>query len=368
MTKQTASIIGYCAICILIGSCFGQSNADNSEIVERDSEEEISLAFKRGVISIYQDSNNNLWIGSKEEGVCKYDGQSYTYFTTDDGLADNFVREIQEDHEGKIWFSTGQGYCYFDGQNFTTLSVSEELDYIMNSDYDHPNRPSDWELKLEDIWFPIHRDGILRYRSGQLDYLAVPIPESDRDYQEDRIREPYFFPYSPVTIFRDKQENLLIGTFNRGVIIYDGKEFEFHNPDNFGVGTVRGLFQDDKGDYWFGSNGGGLYQYDGENYRNLALEQQQTRSQIENAAANMLSRVWSIGQDIEGNMWFGTAESGLWKYDGHELTNYTMEDGLPSNFVETIYRDRTGKMWFCSGMNSNGKLYTYDGGSFEIID
>ena len=38
--------------------------------------------------------------------VARYDGQSLTYLTTEDGLVGNGVVEILEDEAGNLWFGT----------------------------------------------------------------------------------------------------------------------------------------------------------------------------------------------------------------------------------------------------------------------
>ncbi len=80
-----------------------------------------------------------------------------------------------------------------------------------------------------------------------------------------------------------------------------------------------------------------------------------------------LSRIWAINQDDKGNMLIGTADSGLWSFDGETFTNYTKKDGLPSNFIDIIYKDSKGKLWFGSGEN-NGILFTFNGKPFQIFE
>lgn len=41
-------------------------------------------------------------------------------------------------------------------------------------------------------------------------------------------------------------------------------------------------------------------------------------------------------QDKAGNLWFGTTGSGLYRYNGHTFTNYTIKHGLNSNRVWSI--------------------------------
>ncbi len=357
-------------IIVCIVSCNSQSNIKDSTIpiIESQKNTDLKINFEKGIVSISEDSKGDFWIGSKEEGVCRFDGKNYNYYSTVDGLPSNFVREIQEDKNGKIWLSTGKGICFFNGKGFTTVSLNETKNLAQV-----PNNPSlelsgKWSLDKQSLWFSANKNGVLRYSDGRLENLTIPIPKEDTAYANERKKRSYHYPYSAIKIYQEDQGGLWIGTFNRGVVAYDGKTFEYHNPNNFGVGTIRSIFQDKDGNYWLGSNGGGVYKYDGKKYKNFTQENGLVSSNQGYDEFGTLSRVWSIEQDDEGNMWFGTADSGLWKYDGVEIINFTTADGLPSNFVETIYKDKRGKLWFCSGMNSNGVLYTWNGQSFEIIN
>ncbi|QMU30049.1 two-component regulator propeller domain-containing protein [Adhaeribacter radiodurans] len=61
------------------------------------------------------------------------------------------------------------------------------------------------------------------------------------------------------------------------------------------------------------------------------------------------SWVWSICQDREGFMWFGTYD-GLYKYDGHSATSYALNPADPahslrSNLISAIHEDRKGRLW-----------------------
>lgn len=51
-------------------------------------------------------------------------------------------------------------------------------------------------------------------------------------------------------------------------------------------------------------------------------------------------------QDKLGNLWFGTAGEGVYKYDGKLFTQYTEKDGLSNNHVWSILQDKDGDIWF----------------------
>src|ERR1700728_3655368 len=50
--------------------------------------------------------------------------------------------------------------------------------------------------------------------------------------------------------------------------------------------------------------------------------------------------------DKFGNLWFGTTGEGAYQYDGQAFTQFTVQDGLNSNTVWSIIQDKNGIVWF----------------------
>jgi ligand-binding sensor domain-containing protein len=84
----------------------------------------------------------------------------------------------------------------------------------------------------------------------------------------------------------------------------------------------------------------------------------------EDTNGSSLDKVFSIGEDISGNIWFGTNESGVWRYDGNTLKNFTEKDGVDSGIVWIIYKSKSGELWYGGGPNG---VYRFTGKSFERI-
>jgi ligand-binding sensor domain-containing protein len=74
--------------------------------------------------------------------------------------------------------------------------------------------------------------------------------------------------------------------------------------------------------------------------------------------------VFAIAEDAAGHLWFGTRDSGVWRYDGERLTQFTERDGLAGSLVWTIYRDRQDRLWFGLG---DGGVYRFNGKSFDKV-
>lgn len=61
---------------------------------------------------------------NEEIGVYRYDGKTWTHFTTEDGLVDNKICAITTDSSGNIWFgSFDKGVSRFDGQTWTSYVI-----------------------------------------------------------------------------------------------------------------------------------------------------------------------------------------------------------------------------------------------------
>ena len=68
-------------------------------------------------------------------------------------------------------------------------------------------------------------------------------------------------------------------------------------------------------------------------------------------------------EDSLNRMWFAT-ENGVSYFDGYSFTNYSQEDGLPSNSTIKLYKDYKGRIWFLSYQGElsyfeNDSIYTH---------
>jgi signal transduction histidine kinase/ligand-binding sensor domain-containing protein/DNA-binding response OmpR family regulator len=72
------------------------------------------------VRAIFQDSRNNLWIGTEGLGLILFDttsGKTIADYTEADGLCNNSVLNILEDDKGNLWLSTFHGLSRFNPYN-----------------------------------------------------------------------------------------------------------------------------------------------------------------------------------------------------------------------------------------------------------
>ena len=289
--------------------------------------------------SIYKDSRGNIWIGSHSDGIAMWDGKLHTYFSTPDGLVDNQVRSIQEDKLGNIWIATGHGISIFTGDEFRIRLNMKDWNNSITSDV--------WESNPNDLWFHAgNKSGVYRFDGQHLNYLAFPTD------QNETVNDVYLN-----TCFAKGQNNQIwFGTYP-AVFGFDGEIFSSINNESLGLNGqneymhVRSIFEDSRGNLWIGNNGLGLLLYDGEDIVNFTKKHKLTNEHftIHNLVSDntgTLARIFSIEEDVDGNLWFGTADAGVWKYDRQNLKNYNSSHGFEDHFIKVIYCDDDGVMWF----------------------
>jgi ligand-binding sensor domain-containing protein len=333
----------------------------------------ITTEIDDNIRSIFQDKNGIYWFGTNAAGVYRYDpkqaiGKRLTQFTEKDGLANNQVQSIQEDNAGNIWFGTGGfGVSRYEpgravGQTFPTFTTEKSAQLSSNS-------AEEWKSEPNDLWF-YAGGGVHRYDGNKLTYLPFPKPDFDAKYSPNPPER--LSRYAVYSMLKDTKGNLWFGTQAMGVCCYDGKSFTWFTEKGLTGPAVLGLFEDKNGNIWFGNNGAGLFRYDSlaelragsKTLTNFTEEKGLSNKEFRaSGKSNLgtLARIYSINEDTAGNLWIGTVDAGVWRYDGKILTNYTTKDGLTSNAVNTIYKDRKGELWF--GTDGNG-VCKFNGLSF----
>ena len=330
------------AAVVLLHACRGASDE-----LDRDRPH---LRFETPVRAILEDTRGRYWFGSWNEGVAMWDGQTLTYYTVDDGLADDQVRSILEDEAGWIWFECGEGVSYFDGER---LRVHTARDYTSRSR---------WSLQPNDLWFKADAStgvtpaegepGVYRYDGADFVYQAFPLPAE---------REDDAF-YSVTGITRSQAGRLWISTYG-AIFGFDGQSVTRLDNRAFGLTEATGflharcVFEDRRERVWVGNNGiGVLLREEGTTTlftQEMGVGRRDTRSggelrpqpgDVDSGGASM-HRVFSIGEDRNGHIWFGTAEQGAWRYDDETLRQFTALDGLTTPAVLVVYRDRRGDLW-----------------------
>ncbi len=153
------------------------------------------------------------------------------------------------------------------------------------------------------------------------------------------------------SIFQDSKGNLWFGTIGEGVVKYDVNTLTyFSNPDGFNNNTVYAINEDKNGNLWFGTDQG-VYKYDGKTFRNY--NQKDGLSHIDISRKGILV-------DQSGTIWIGT-HGGVYRYDPAAdnigAQSFSLFQLLPPVNVAGIMEDKSGNIWFASSKNG---VFRYD--------
>ena len=374
--KLKISIFSLLLVSLFFTSCNGQTSTNQTtnnktSILKKEQHPKIARTLgtkNENVVCQLLDKEGNLWFSISGEGVYRYDGKSFTNFTTKDGLCNNDVGAIIQDRAGNMLLGTKNGICKYDGNKFTKYPVPDTLSITCML-----------EDKDGNLWFGVMNKGIYRYDGTNLSNFLYK-------YQHPFFGEKYEKYISD--IIQDKNGNIWFSSWNGGgVWRYDGKNLknfvppsDYYNTDqdkrrsgnnqnslNFSTfnksfvqsqdyisdDMIFSITEDNLGNIWFATRNHGVCRFDGKIFTSLG-----TKEGFLSAGA------YAILEDKKGNLWFTTEKDGVWCYDGKTFKNFNEKNGLVNNAVMNVLEDKEGNLWF--GTKWFG-LSRYDGKTFTTF-
>ena len=256
------------------------------------------------IFSFYESPQEHLWIGTDGGGLSIWDRKAnrFTNYTHDPrnarSISDDFLMNIKADKEGNTWIST-----YFGGINRCRGEDGVFEHYVCDT-IQHGTFAL-YVDHLDNVWAgTLSRGGLYRYNRGQ-----------NRFELFDACLKDLF------AMTEDREGNLWGGNLTQ--LIRIDRETRRHFFVKIGQ-PVRGIVEDDKGNLWLGTEGGGLVEYD--KRQNRILARYTTRDGLcNNAVLNVLA-------DKAGDLWMSTF-NGVSKFNisGRRFDNFYYSDGLQSN-------------------------------------
>lgn len=286
-----------------------------------------NVLSSNAVFSVYEDEEGRKWVGTLRGGIdvikAHQNPVKKIYDNTDKPAipAKNFINAFCETSDKNIWIGTsGGGLKYWhrssntytnylhDPKNAGSIS-SNAITYIIK---DASNQ----------IWLATWNGGINRFN---------PATKSFDHYT-------CFNPYTSAVennvwlLYEDSKKTLWASTTNNGTLYTFNKEKNKFEIFDEKLVNIQCLEEDRENDLWAG-NYSSLIKIDRTNKKHVTYE--------------IGYAVRSIHEDRRGNFWVGTDGGGLLKFDKKtgSFIRYTMDNGLTNNSVLRILEDDKGNLW-----------------------
>lgn len=277
--------------------------------------------------AIYQDRENNVWIGT-DIGLNQYRGERFQIYDEADSLTNNLVWTTLCDRKGNIWLGTNDGISKI---SFSYSDINKKEHHALKNYNVKDGLPSNvilssYEDKAGNLWFGTGFGGVCK--------LDISTNKFETLNRSNGLAGDIVF-----SICEDNNEHMWFGT-KEGVSKYDPGNRTFRNfniADGLGGNNVYRIFKDSKGNLWFGALGGSLSMYDGNTFKMFDEDE------------GMHHRfILCINEDKQNNLWFGAYGGGLYKYDGKKFINYTVKEGLTTDSPYSIIADNDNNIWIGS--------------------
>ncbi|MEO9474461.1 MAG: two-component regulator propeller domain-containing protein [Cyclobacteriaceae bacterium] len=331
-----------------------------------------SVLVNESVVSIDEAPNLDLWIGTKYNGLYKvnfnHDNSlpvQFSHFKTENGLPGNQIGDLFVDNEETTWCGTlGNGLAQM---------IEKPLHYFPLS-----NRT----LKGQEVHATIQNTKHEYFFGTNNGIIKGYYPDKSDSLRFITVGEKTFGGMQVTEIAYDIDSSFIIGTAKNGVFRADEELNTITQLDidiNFTVSPVRDIETESSGNFWISLSGHGILKFD---HDGKLLQQYSTVSgfyhneiyamQIDNAGnvwtaahssglavikkngeVDLLSKnnifpsrdINDLAIDKDGDIWIATYGNGIFEYTGEEFVRFTRNDGLISNYCNSIIADRDDHIW-----------------------
>tara|TARA_R110000868_G_scaffold368227_1_gene631196 strand:- start:24186 stop:27479 length:3294 start_codon:yes stop_codon:yes gene_type:complete len=271
-----------------------------------------------------RDSKDRLWLVGERGTLSIYNDGKISSFNAVQGLGEEYYIGVFEDKENNIWISSStRGLIQVKESIVTTISDKEGLseDNILGLLEDSKGR----------YWVGTRGAGLNMIQNGKISYF-----KETRDIESSIVQ----------TLAEDSLGNIWVGHYQKGInkISSRGKISHYSLGQKFDLNDVHSIYITKKGEKWVGTYAG-LVLFDEYNSDHKIYTK-------EDGLAG--SKIRYITEETDASLWIGTLDGGISHFKNNQFKNYSVENGLSSNNVRSIYIDEYDSEIIWVGTENNG--------------
>lgn len=299
---------------------------------------------------LYLDPSNSLWFGTFFGGLSRLNDLSLARFDARSGWPDNIVTAIDESSDGTIWLGTYEGniYAHEQGQSRKIFNLESRSENAINSIF--ANGQNIWCSTVSDgIWSWNEQSGLKHY----LDDMAVTgICAFNGDIPFAFVGNEIWSPQRGLVAEFEQyahgwnsaicwNQYLALGGKD-GVLILDSAFHPIDIPEELRYASIQVLSVDPNGNLWLGTENKGLIKYNQQSVQNFRSKQNLPDPRIK-----------SICFTDDAEVWIGTPK-GLVKWEMDPDYQIVLDqdfleryDGLRSSVAveNALFYDSHSRLW-----------------------
>jgi signal transduction histidine kinase/ligand-binding sensor domain-containing protein len=331
------------------------------------------------VRAIVQTPDGFIWMAT-DGGLVRFDAQEFRIFDTGNTreLPSDSVNDLMVDGQGALWIACAGGLARIERGRFAAVPSLAGLpaDVARFADQAQaasaPSGRIDLAMPNGDRWvgtdagLTLTSHGTTRLVRARSGVTAGRVLKLFRDREgavwaaydlgvarvvDGAMQEPIDIA-GVLAVFEDREGDMWFGTDVGGATVLRDQAFStLTTADGLSDDFVRAVFQDHAGTVWLGTNRGGLDRIAGDRIADGAV------TAIVARPGGLSSNVVLALAEAAGDLWIGTPD-GLNRLRDGKLRLFTTADGLPDDFVRSLYTDRDGSLWIGT---RNGLSHLVDG-------
>ena len=261
---------------------------------------------------VIADDEDNMWVGSEDDGLFRVQRQSIKSLSSAQGLASDGVYPLMESSTGDMWVgSWPAGLTRVHDGRVTAFTKSEGVPGLVTALA---------EDRSGNIWVGSH-GGVRIFTHGRLE-VPPGLPEAKLPV----VQVIHQTPDGAMMLGTPKGVYILAGPNSRWMTTHDG----------LATDDVRVILEDRAGDTWIGGYGGLTRIHNGVATR---------WTEAEGLPSN---NIRCIMEDDAGDLWVGTYDGGIAWFRNGKWVVFNLSMGLYDNGAFQILEDNQQRFWISS--------------------
>ena len=270
---------------------------------------------------LYNDSNNDIWVGTRNEGMYIYSRQDsiWRIINEKNGLPHNHIRRIFRDYWGNKWICTsGGGVAKYMDRFFSYYSAASGLGgrYIYALAQD----------TASGIIISVSNNGLVRYDGQKFDKI-----KSDQNYINVKSK----------ALLIDKTGRIWVGTEGKGLVVLDSNSyFVLDKKHGFIADWIKCLERDTMDNIWVATYTDGIVKVvkkDSVSFDYIYYSRKQGLPD---------SYISTLKKSPDNKIWFATRYGRAGYFERDKVAKvFDKKNGLPRTAIRSIAFDNNGNIF-----------------------